>query len=226
MSNIVDFKKAKNKKTPQSPKHPPLINLPPITKTLLVLMLVIHIVLHWGLNDKDSVYIILNFGFVPSIWTGSSDYSFDAFALISPLSYIFLHGNWMHLIMNAAMLMAFGAGVEQWMGAKKFFLFFIICGVLSVVVETFIHPFSGQPVIGASGALSGLFAAVLILLQSQGRLPTGRYGVWPFAAAWIGISILFGLVGGEMAGGQIAWAAHLGGFIAGFALLRLKYFNH
>ena len=93
------------------------------------------------------------------------------------------------------------------------------------IVEMIIHPFSGFPVIGASGAESGLFAAILILLQRQGQLPTGKYGIWPFAAFWIILSVVLGFVGGQLMGGEIAWAAHLGGFIAGFALLKLNYFR-
>lgn len=224
MNNIVDFKKPK-KKQEDKPSHPPMINLPPITKYLLILIIAIHVGLFF-VNDADKAFILLNFGFIPSIWTGQSAYGFDLYALFSPLTYMFLHGTLMHIIMNSAMLMAFGAGVEQWMGSKKFLIFFILCGLCAVVVETIIHPFSTNPVIGASGAESGLFAAILILLQSQGRLPTGKYGIWPFAAFWIVLSLIMGLVGGVIMGGQIAWAAHLGGFIAGFGLLKINYFKN
>ncbi len=223
MSNIADFKKPK-KEPEQKPSQPPMINLPLVTKYLLLAMIGIHIALLF-VNDADKAYVFLNFGFIPSIWTGNNAYGFDIYALISPITYIFLHGTWMHIAMNGAMLMAFGAGVEQWMGAKKFLIFFILCGIAAVAIETIIHPYSTNPVIGASGAESGLFAAILILLQSQGRLPTGKYGIWPFAALWIGISLVFGLISGFTGGGQIAWAAHLGGFIAGFGLLKLKYFR-
>jgi len=229
MNNIVDFKKPKKKGNmpqPQSrPSREPFINLPPVTKYLLILIIAIHAVIHLGLDNMDMAYIFLNFGFIPAIWTGSSAYSLDLYAMVSPITYMFLHGNLMHIVMNGAMLMAFGAGVEQWMGARKFLLFFMACGVIAILTETIIHPFSDNPVIGASGALSGLFATVLILLQSQGRLPTGRYGIWPFAAFWIGLSLFFGLTSGQFSGGQIAWAAHLGGFIGGFILLRMSYFH-
>jgi membrane associated rhomboid family serine protease len=227
MGNIVNFKKPKP--TPDRDKktdHPPLINLPIVTKILIVAMITIHAILFIGFGDMDRAFVFLNFGFIPSIWTGNSAYQIDIYALLSPLSYMMLHGNLMHIVMNTTMLMAFGSGVEQWMGARRFFLFFVLCGLASVAVETLIHPFSQNPVIGASGALSGLFAAILILLQSQGRLPTGKYGVWPFAMFWIGLSVVFGFVGGAMTGGgQIAWAAHLGGFIGGFVLLKTRYFN-
>jgi membrane associated rhomboid family serine protease len=224
MSNIVDFKKAEKQPEPKPPREP-FINLPPITKYLLILILAIHLVITFLISQEDLGWVIFNLGFTPAMWTGQSPYPFDIYAAVSPLTYIFLHGGWTHILMNCAMLMAFGAGIEQWMGARKFLIFFILCGILAIIAETIIHPFSINPVIGASGALSGLFAAVLILLQSQGKLPTGKYGIWPFAAFWVGISLLFGLIGGSLAGGQIAWAAHLGGFIAGFLLLRLRYFK-
>ena len=108
--------------------------------------------------------------------------------------------------MNAAMLMAFGAGVERYYGAKRYILFFILCGVLSLIPELIFNPDLQYPLVGASGALSGLFAAILIILQNEGRLPVGKYGIWPFAGLWIGISVLFGLFGSQMAGAPIAWA--------------------
>ena len=225
MNNIVDFKKPKNNNRPQTPKEPPLINLPPATKYLLLALIGVHLIVTFFVSDDMKGYIFFNFGYTPAIWTGQSPYDFDFNALISPVTYNFLHGGFMHLMMNGAMLMAFGAGIEQWMGARKFLIFFFLCGLFAAFVETVIHPFSQYPVIGASGGESGLFAAILILLQRQGRLPTGKYGIWPFAAFWIGISVVFGLIGGGLAGGEVAWAAHLGGFIGGFILLKTRYFR-
>jgi membrane associated rhomboid family serine protease len=224
MSNIFDFKKLEPPKQ-QKPPQQPFINLPVATKTLLIIMIVVYAGIALFANDMDKAYIYLNYGYIPAIWTGNSPYEFDFNAFLSPMTYIFLHANIMHIMMNGAMLMAFGAGVEQWMGTKKFLIFFFLCGLAAVMVETVIYPYSTNPVIGASGAESGLFAAILVLLQSQGRLPTGKYGIWPFAAFWIGLSVLFGFIGGAMMGGQIAWAAHLGWFIAGFVLLKMKYFR-
>ena len=225
MSNIVDFKKPKPTPPANKPPKQPFINLPPMTKWLLISLLAIYGITNFLIGAEMRTYIYLNFGFVPALWTGQTDYPFDLNTLISPLTYIFLHANFMHIIMNCAMLMAFGAGVEKWMGGRKFIEFFILCGIASVIFETAIHPFSTNPVIGASGAESGLFAAILIVMQQSGRMPTGKYGIWPFAAIWVGISLLFALFGGALAGGQIAWAAHLGGFLSGFLFLKLKYFR-
>jgi membrane associated rhomboid family serine protease len=224
MTNIVNFKKPK-KADSDSRHKTPFINLPFVTKLLLIIIIGIYALTGFLLPNDVVVDIILSYGYIPARLIEPSLFPFDLGTIFSPLTYIFLHGGLMHVIMNSAMLMAFGSGVEQWLGRKKFLLFFFGCGVAAVAVETLIHPTSINPVIGASGALSGLFAAILILMQQRGQLPTRRYGIWPFALFWVGISLLFSIVGGSMAGGQIAWAAHLGGFLAGFGLLKLKYFN-
>ncbi len=226
MNNVLEFKKPKNnKKDDNKPNHPPLINLPPVTKALLIIMIAIHAFVFLIMDDDARATFFLNFGFIPSIWTGHNDYAIDFNALISPITYMFLHANLMHIIMNGTMLMAFGAGVEKWMGGKRFLIFFILCGIGALIIETIIHPFSQYPVVGASGGISGLFAAILIIMQSQGRLSNGKYGIWPIAAIWVGISLVFGLFGGAIVGGTIAWAAHLGGFITGFGLMKLRYFQ-
>ena len=93
------------------------------------------------------------------------------------------------------------------------------------MAEVAVHPYSAYPIIGASGALSGLFAAALIGLQKEGRLPASRFGIWTFAAVWIGISVVFGFFGDDLVGGPIAWIAHLGGFFGGLLLMQFRYFK-
>lgn len=221
---VIDIRSARRKDEHGiTPKHPPMINLPPITKVILLIIVGIQVILGLLISPPVQADIFLTYGFKPADWTG--ELGFTPLALVTPITYMALHGGWMHLVMNAAMLMAFGAGVEKWMGAKKFVLFFILCGLFAAMAEVIVHPFSQYPVIGASGALSGLFAAVLIGMQKDGRLPTGRYGIWPFAAVWIGISIVFGFFGDDIAGAPIAWIAHLGGFFGGLLLMKLPYFK-
>jgi len=203
--------------------HPPMINLPPVTKIMLCIIIGVQLVTSFLLSPPSQESLFLTFGFKPSDWTILS--GFNPFAFVTLVTYMALHGGWMHLAMNGAMLMAFGAGCEKWMGSKKFTLFFILCGICAVVAEVMIHPFSTIPIIGASGALSGLFASVLIGLQKEGRLPAGRYGIWPFAFLWIGISIIFGIFGNDLVGSPIAWIAHLGGFFGGLFLMQFRYFK-
>lgn len=194
----------------------PLINLPPVTKAMVVALAGIHIALALFLDKPQLYWVFETFGFRSSNYTGN----FPGWpAFVSPFTYIFIHGNWLHIGMNGFMLLAFGAGVEKWMGGRRLLILFFLCGLAAAAFHFLLSPFSENPVVGASGGLSGLFAAVLIMLQSQGRLGTGRYGILPFAAVWIGIAVIFGLLGGPD-GSLIAWAAHIGGFLAGLLFIK------
>ncbi|MCB9996411.1 MAG: rhomboid family intramembrane serine protease [Rhodospirillales bacterium] len=197
-------------------KAEPMINLPPVTKIMLIAIIGIHLALTLFTNEVQLYWVHEHFGFKPAYYTGDFP---GWIALIVPFTYMFLHGGWMHLGMNAAMLAAFGAGIEQWMGGKRMVILFIACGLAACLFHFILSPFSQQTMIGASGGISGLFAAVLIMLQSQGRLGAGRYGILPFAALWVGLSFVFGLLGGPD-GSPIAWAAHIGGFFAGLVFIR------
>jgi len=194
----------------------PLLNLPPVTKIMLFVMLAVHIGLLLFLDDPQRYWVYFNFGFV------SADYTvaFPGWpAFIGPFTYMLIHGNWLHIAMNGTMLLAFGSGVEKWLGGRRMLILFTLCSLAAAAFHFALSPFSDDPIIGASGGLSGLFAAVLIMLQQQGRLGAGRYGIWPFAAFWIGISIVFGMLGAPD-GSLIAWAAHIGGFLAGLVLVK------
>lgn len=195
----------------------PLINLPPVTKVFVLSFLLIHIVTDLILSPVQQFWVMAHFGFVPAVFTGAA--AFSPLNLLGPLTYMFLHGSWVHLFMNGLMMTAFGAGVERWIGGKRLFVFFTACSLVAVLIHFIVSPASPNPVIGASGGLSGLFAAVLIMLQQMGRLPAGKYGILPFILLWIGISVIFGMMGGP-GGSTIAWVAHIGGFLAGFVLLK------
>src|SRR5690606_14425292 len=96
---------------------------------------------------------------------------------------------------------------------------FFLCSLISVGIHFVFNFSSSVPVVGASGGISGLFAAALVMLQQRGAVPAGRYGLWPLIILWVIISILFGMMGGPD-GSPVAWAAHIGGFLAGFLLLK------
>lgn len=208
-------------------ENQPMINLPPVTKYFAGILVAIQIIIGLVLSPDQQFWLIGHLGFVPSAFTApfNHDASPMQMAGISSLNYlgvftyIFLHGGWIHLGMNVLMLMAFGAGVERWLGSKRYVALFMACSLIAAVIHLLVNPFSFDPVIGASGGISGLFAAVLVLLQQSGRLPTGKYGLLPMILLWVGISILFGTLGGP-GGETIAWVAHIGGFLAGFILLK------
>lgn len=211
--NIIDMKR-------QKPPSPPLINLPPITKMMLGIILAVHLGLLIPGIPAD--VIISQLGFIPARYTVMMEQGiFDPAMLWSPITYMMAHSGWTHVLMNAAMLAAFGAGLERAMGARIFIEFTVLGGLFGALTQMLVFPTSQIVMIGASGAISAQFAAILLVMQAQGRLPTSQYGIWPFAGFWIGISLFFAGVDGFSAGG-IAWAAHLGGFIGAMALLRYK----
>ncbi len=211
------MRREKEKQNTPLPSREPLINMPPVTKILLGLMISIHLILTFVLSSTQSDYILMNYGFVPERFSPDS---FTLTALPTLLTHMFLHGSWLHIIMNSFMLAAFGSGVERWLGSKRMLILFIASGLFGAAAHYILNTSSVYPMIGASGGLSGLFAAAIIMLNRGQKEMGGRFGILPFALLWIGLSIGFGMMGGPD-GSLIAWAAHVGGFLGGFAVLKL-----
>ncbi|WP_119462515.1 rhomboid family intramembrane serine protease [Rhodospirillaceae bacterium SYSU D60014] len=198
--------------TPPTTRQP-ILNLPPMVTRLLVANLAVHGI-RWMLPDTTDVGVILSFGFIPARYMLPDLFGWQA--LVSPVTHLFLHGSLVHLLINMVMLMAFGSGVERRIGGPRLLAFALACGVLGAAAHFLLHPLSIMPVIGASGAISGLFGGVLRFLPRRGG------SLWPIVLLWIGVSILFGVTGIPGDGGAaIAWAAHVGGFLGGFLLFGL-----
>jgi len=208
------LRRAEEKKN--RPPREPMINMPPATKFLAASFLIIHVIIQI-LPAPTQFWMFDHFGFVPNHYTDAS--AFSLYALAGPLTYMFLHGSWTHLLLNTVMTTAFGAGVERLMGARRMIIFFVLCSLTAALIHFAVSPSSPNPVIGASGGLSGLFAAVLVMMQKMGMGGAGRYGIWPFVILWVGVSIMFGMMGAP-GGGSVAWVAHIGGFLAGFIFLK------
>ncbi len=238
--NIVPFEKKMRKKQVRQQEEPrlssmhhnshssnntisePLINMPPYTKYLLGALILTHLIVTFVLNEEQFRWILINLGFIPGRFSGEA--LFEPMALITPFTNIFFHGGWLHLGMNTIMLLAFGSGIEKWLGGKKMIAFFVICGLFGVAFHFLLNMNSINPVIGASGGISGLFAAALVMLNQQsGGHMAGRFGLWPIIIIWVGVSVLFGFIDSPQMGiakGEIAWAAHVGGFLGGFITLK------
>jgi membrane associated rhomboid family serine protease len=148
------------------------------------------------------------------------------------LTAAFLHGGWLHIILNMWTLFIFGATMEGRMGSVPFLLFYLASGVASTAVHAWFNAGSEVPVIGASGAIAGVIgayalsfpAARITLLVPIIIIPLiFQIPAIAFAAIWFGMQLLQGawetLTPGM--GGGIAWWAHIGGFIAGIILLPL-----
>lgn len=197
-------------------RQEPMFNIPPATKYLLGTFIAIHVLITFipGLRD----WAILNFGFIPGAFTGHAP--FTVYTLATPLTYAFLHGSWLHLLMNGFMMTAFGSGIERWLGARRMVIFFFLCSLCGIALHFLFYMNAGNPVVGASGGLSGLFAAALVMLNRPYGPADMKRRILPFALLWIGISVAFGLMGGGD-GSSIAWIAHIGGFLGGFLVLKL-----
>jgi membrane associated rhomboid family serine protease len=192
------------------------INLPPAVLWLIGINVAIQL-LRSVLSDDTDASLIQQFGLVPAAYTGGSTDLLSQVA--APITYQFLHGGWIHLLVNMVTLAAFGAPVERLLGSRRFILFYLSAGVVAGLVHVLLFSDSVDPVIGASGAISGIFGGVLMLMRSVGSLTS----ILPVAAIWIGLNVFFGIFGGTpgAAGEQVAWVAHIGGFVYGLAAIRL-----
>jgi membrane associated rhomboid family serine protease len=133
---------------------------------------------------------------------------------------MFLHGGWMHLLGNMLFLWIFGDNVEDSMGHVRYLLFYLLCGLIAALVHALSDPGSEIPVVGASGAISGVLGAYLIL-HPRARLLVLAMSVIPlrlpaFIVLGLWIVLQFAGLGGAS---DIAFLAHIGGFIAGAALI-------
>jgi membrane associated rhomboid family serine protease len=197
----------------------PMINLPLSIQVMLALMIGIHLLLNYGLPPVTQNWVLVHFSFIPAAWTGHLAAPLWTYP-VSLFSFNFLHGSWLHLIMNSVMFLAFGAGVDRMIGAKRMLILFFSASIVAALAHLCVHPDMPYPLIGASGGLSGLFGAILYIYHKRGLMGHGRYGIWPIVAFWVLISVLFGFMGSPDGEGTVAWVAHIGGFIAGMLLVK------
>jgi membrane associated rhomboid family serine protease len=190
------------------------INLPPAVLWLIGINVAVQGLLSLLGDDVDSA-LIQQFGLVPAAYGGSDLVS----QVAAPITYQFLHGGWVHLGINMVSLAAFGAPVERLLKARRFVAFYLSAGIVAGLVHVLLFSSSVDPVIGASGAISGVFGAVLMLMRYIGSLTS----LLPVAAVWIGLNVFFGVVGDApgTGGEQVAWVAHIAGFVYGLAAIRL-----
>jgi membrane associated rhomboid family serine protease len=145
---------------------------------------------------------------------------------------MFLHGGWMHLIGNMLYLWIFGNNVEDAMGHVRFVIFYLLCGVAAVFAQALPDATSTIPMIGASGAISGVLGAYLLLYPRAHVLvaiPLGFYMRTMYLPAMVvlGFWFVLQLINSALADpgqGGVAFGAHIGGFVAGMVLLPL--FKH
>ena len=186
--------------------------------------------LHESIRE-DFIYL---FGLVPAryahpVWAQFHGFSLDSYW--SFLTSLFLHGSWLHLAGNLWFLYLFGDNVEDRLGPVRFFFFYLLAGIGANLVHFLVNHDSTHPVIGASGAIAGVMAAYLRLFP-RARIVTLipilflPYFIEVPAVLFMGFWFFFQLYSGAASlmvtasAGGIAWWAHVGGFAAGFLLIR------
>jgi membrane associated rhomboid family serine protease len=138
------------------------------------------------------------------------------------LSSMFMHGGWLHLLGNMLFLWIFGDNVEHTMGSFLFIAFYLACGVIGSLAHVFVDPQSLIPSLGASGAISGVLGAYIVLFPTNRVLVIlGYFAIWVPALLVIGLWAVLQFLNGfgqiavtEQTGG-VAYMAHIGGFVAG-----------
>lgn len=140
---------------------------------------------------------------------------------------MFLHGGWMHLISNMLYLWIFGDNVEDVMGHRRFIVFYMICGIVAVMAHALFDPESETPMIGASGAISGVLGAYLLLFPHARVLVvipifiyihTARIAAGWVLGFWFILQIINSVINAGQQGG-VAFGAHIGGFVAGMIMI-------
>ena len=143
---------------------------------------------------------------------------------------MFLHGGVLHLAGNMLYLWIFGNNIEDAMGHARFVLFYLLCGVVAVFAHAVTAPNSTVPMVGASGAISGVLGAYLLLFPTARVLvliPLGFVTRLVHVPAlivlgfWIVVQFLNGFFSLDGPGGGVAWFAHIGGFLAGLVLIKV-----
>ena len=148
----------------------------------------------------------------------------------APLTSMFLHGGWLHLIGNMWFLWLFGNNVEDSQGHGRYLVFYVLCGLAAAAAQTLVNPNSAIPMVGASGAISGVMGAYIVLyprvrihmLVILGFFIT-RFAVpaYVMLGYWFLLQILGGLPTIADESGGVAFWAHAGGFIAGIILIQI-----
>lgn len=222
---------------PTAPPDEPIFNVPKVVVAVLALLVAVHVI-RGLLPSETDLWVVLAGAFIPARYgpMGADLPGGEAALLSSPFTHMALHGDWVHLSLNSAWLLAFGGAIAERTGALRFLAFFLLCGVGGAGAFYLVNADLMQPMIGASGAISGLMGATLrflfpaldrgglrrlreaprtIRLMSLAETLTDRRVL--IASGILVVLNLLTIVGFGSAQypAAIAWEAHLGGYVIG-----------
>ena len=210
----------------------------PIVTIVFIVACVLVFLRQVSLPPKLGEIFVYQYGAIPAVVFGYADLPQEIAAVSaygSLISSMFLHGGWMHLIGNMMYLWIFGNNIEDVMGHVRFVVFYGLCGILAALSHAVIDTGSTVPMVGASGAISGVLGAYLLLYPRARVLvliPFGFFSqvVYVPAGIVLGLWFVMQLFSGGMSigheGGGVAFFAHVGGFIAGMVLIPFFKYSH
>ena len=192
----------------------------PVTSGLLLVNTLVHLLVTLG---SEPASVLAYWGLTPLTLTQSSSVQ----GLLTVFTSMFLHGGAIHLLLNMVMLAVFGKLLESQVSRSRYLVIYLLSGVVGAIAHVLLYPMSVVPMVGASGALSGVLGAAVVL-RPRVRLwvvtPFTLFLPVPMRMRTLGtlwaIVQLAGLVFGDLVDGGIAYAAHLGGYVAGLYLIR------
>jgi membrane associated rhomboid family serine protease len=227
----------------RAPRHEPVFQAPPIVIVVLAVLIGVQLVRQFIGPEADQ-WLLTYLAFFPARLSdgGQSLPGPSWLAYTSLVTYALVHGDWTHLLFNGAWFLAFGSIIARRTDTFGFLALFVICGIAGAVAFWLSNVGLAIPIVGASGAISGLMGAAFRILFSAmdwggihalqqvpqliPRMPLNvalkDRRVVTGILVWVAINLLFGIVlPGIFTDSGIAWEAHLGGFAAGFALFDL-----
>ena len=228
---------------PRDLGHVPAFNVPRSVLAALAAIGLVHLYRAFLTVEADLDFL-LRLAFIPARYSGSPVEipGGDIAAWTSPFTYMFVHGDLTHLLVNGVWMLAFGSAIAKRIGGLRFVIFSLLSGIAGAVAHFALHSGELVPVVGASAAISGQMAGALRALFSAGprvltdmrsdlsHIPLASIGdtlknprLLAFLALWVGLNALFGLGYVQLEGMEdaIAWEAHLGGFLCGLLTIGL-----
>ena len=203
--------------------------LTPLVTITFIGICVLAFLYQASLPPPHAETLVFQYGAIPALLFGRADLP-PAIDVVIPayatlLTSMFMHGGWMHLIGNMLYLWIFGNNVEDVMGHARFVVFYVTCGILAALCHALTDPTSTIPMVGASGAISGVLGAyillfprahVLVFMPGIGMM---RVAAGVVLGLWFVMQLLSGGMSIGSSGGGVAFFAHIGGFVAGMVLI-------
>jgi len=201
--------------------------------TVIIIALNVLVFLFEISLGRNLTYFLFYYGIVPLKVLNSADIPDSTMmsTYFPFLSYMFLHGGFVHLIGNMWYLWIFGDNIEDMLGSFRFIFFYLLSGIGSAVVHVLFNSQSGTPCIGASGAVAGVLGAYMVSFpRARVLVLLPLFFFWPIIELpalvvlgfWFFIQFFKGTASISQAqGGGVAWWAHIGGFIIGIILIKV-----